>query len=42
MKETNTEKLKAGTPTHVRMLAMLGRKLHRIQGDGNCFFCALS
>ena len=42
MKETNNDKLKAGTPTYVRALAMLARKVHRIQGDGNCFFRALS
>ena len=40
MKETNINK--AGTPTYVRALAMLAHKVHRIQGDGNCFFRTLS
>lgn len=35
--------MKVGSPVHVsRMLATLGRKLHPILGDGNCFFRALS
>ena len=35
--------MKAGSPVHVsQMLATLGRKLHPILGDGNCFFRALS
>ena len=43
LKETSSDGLKNGTPTHAsRMLATIGRKLHTIRGDGNCFFRALS
>ena len=43
LKEASGDSLKNGTPTHAsRMLGTIGRKLHTIIGDGNCFFRALS
>ena len=43
LKEASSDSLKNGTPTHAsRMLVTIGRKLHTIIGDGNCFFRALS